>query len=220
MPRPTGAAHLDIQPTKLHQRVPVVLGLKNEVERVTATISRLITRRWRVSGIRLLPSVSCLACWPLVYCAGRCSHRRGWTSRRRPSVRPLLLKHLGFSAQPAWARCRGGWRCCGGRARNRRHPRHRRYFKPVGRGRETGRRRLRRCRQAGPAHHHRRRRESRRFQRCGRPGETALDALRAPGHLPVGQPFPAADWTRQAATPRRPQPARLRRGSHHRPARP
>ena len=27
---------LDIQPSKLHQRVPVILGSKNEVERVTA----------------------------------------------------------------------------------------------------------------------------------------------------------------------------------------
>ena len=27
---------LDIQPTKLHQRVPVFLGSKNEVERVTS----------------------------------------------------------------------------------------------------------------------------------------------------------------------------------------
>ena len=32
---------LDLQPTKLHERVSVILGSKNEVERVTAYHSKL-----------------------------------------------------------------------------------------------------------------------------------------------------------------------------------
>ena len=97
---------LDIVPTKLHQRVPVVLGSKNEVERVVPLPSRGLSgpggdalpagiraAGWRGAAARA-GQASSLA-------AGRC--RRHQVGEPRSAFRPAAppRKHLGFIGEQA-----------------------------------------------------------------------------------------------------------------------